>query len=279
MNRAEILTLGALAGGSIFLGLPVARTRRVSQSIKGFLNAVATGILIFLLWDVVSQADQPVVLALAAVHHGQLGTFLALIAIFAVGITVGLLSLVYFDKTMAPRLGLRGRPAAGPGATAAPGTLVPPVTSGRTMALMIAAGLGLHNLSEGLAIGQSAAGGAITFATILVIGFGLHNITEGFGIAAPLALEPSRPSWRFLLLAGAVGGGPTFLGTAIGSVAHSQYLFVLFLTLATGALVYVIGEMFHVGRRMNPSVVLAWGILLGFLAAYSTDLLLTYLGA
>ena len=145
--------------------------------------------------------------------------------------------------------------------------------------MMIATGLGLHNLSEGLAIGQSAASGAVAFALVLVIGFALHNITEGFGIAAPLATDTVMPSWGFLLAAGLIGGAPTFLGTVIGYVFTSTYIYVLFLALAAGALIYVVNEMFHIGRRLNSPAALAWGLLFGFLLAFSTDLFLTYFAA
>ncbi|MFY9614761.1 MAG: ZIP family metal transporter, partial [Candidatus Dormiibacterota bacterium] len=167
----------------------------------------------------------------------------------------------------------------GPGALVA--AQAPPITvaaSGRWLAMMIAIGLGLHNFSEGLAIGASAASGAIAFATVLIIGFGLHNVTEGFGIAAPTATDDRAPSWLFLLAAGLVGGGPTFIGTVIGYNFSNRYVFVLFLALAAGALIYVISEMIAVGRRMNSQVALAWGLLLGFLAGYGTDLLLSWAG-
>jgi ZIP family zinc transporter len=143
---------------------------------------------------------------------------------------------------------------------------------------MIAAGLGLHNFSEGLAIGQSAATGQIAFALTLIIGFGLHNITEGFGIAAPMATDAQRPTWGFLLAVGIIGGGPTFLGTVIGYSFTSDVLYVLFLTLAAGALLFVIDEMFAVGRRLLTRGGLAIGLLIGFLAGFLTDLLLVYLG-
>lgn len=143
----------------------------------------------------------------------------------------------------------------------------------------MATGLGLHNFSEGLAIGQAAATGTIGFAIILIIGFGLHNITEGFAAGAPVAAAGEVPSWSFLGVAGLIGGGPAFLGTVIGYRVNSPQAFVLFLALAAGALFYVIGEMFAVGRRFQQPPASAWGILIGFLAAYATDLILTIGGA
>ena len=85
-------------------------------------------------------------------------------------------------------------------------------------------GIGFHNFGEGLAIGQSAAAGEIALALVLIIGFGLHNATEGFGIVGPLAADDDRPSWRFLVLLGLIGGGPTFLGTVVGQSWVSEAL-------------------------------------------------------
>jgi len=140
---------------------------------------------------------------------------------------------------------------------------------------MIATGLGLHNFSEGLAIGQASATGAIGFATLLIVGFGLHNVTEGFAVAAPFAAGKDTPSWGFLALAGLIGGGPTFVGTLVGYRVTSPLAFVLFLALAAGALIYIIGEMFAAGRRLQAPVLAASGIAAGFLIAYGTDLILT----
>ena len=261
MSHFAAAALGAIAGGTIFIGLPVGRIRGVSKAVQGLLNAIATGVLIFLLWDILSHAAAPVETGLAAMRHGDRG-FLALVVIFAAGIGVGLLSLVYFNARLFGR------------------TKHAPPPAPRTLAMMIATGLGLHNLSEGLAIGQSAATGAVAFAVVLAIGFALHNITEGFGIAAPLATDSSsRPSWGFLLTAGVIGGAPTFFGTVVGYVFTSPYIYVLFLALAAGALLYVVNEMFHIGRRLNSPAAMAWGLLLGFLLAYATDLFLTYVGA
>jgi zinc transporter, ZIP family len=260
MSHAAAAALGAIAGATIFIGLPVGRIRGISKTVQGVLNAVATGVLLFLLWDILSHAAAPVETSLAAIRHGD-RSFAVLIAIFAAGIGIGLLGLVYFNARLFGR------------------TKHAPPPAPRTLAMMIATGLGLHNLSEGLAIGQSAATGAVAFAVVLVIGFALHNVTEGFGIAAPLATDAAMPSWGFLLVAGLIGGGPTFLGTVIGYLFTSTYIYVLFLALAAGALFYVVNEMFHIGRRLNSPAAMAWGLLVGFLLAYATDLFLTYLAA
>jgi zinc transporter, ZIP family len=262
MNPATAAGIGALAGFSIFIGLPIARVRFVSPRVRAFLSAVAAGILIFLFWDILAHASAPVESKLALLKAGHPADFVLTAGIFVVGIAAGLLLLIYFNASFLGRV----RPASG---TASP----------RALAMVIATGLGLHNLSEGLAIGQAAATGAIAFAGVLVIGFALHNITEGFGIAAPMAVDDHKPSWGFLGLAGLVGGGPTTLGTVIGFFATSSYLYVLFLAVAAGALLFVISEMFAVGRRLSQPATFGWGLLTGFFVAYATDLLLTYLGA
>ena len=260
MSHAAAAALGAVAGATIFIGLPVGRIRGISKTVQGMLNAIATGVLLFLLWDILSHAAAPVETALAGIRRGD-RSFAALLVIFAAGLGIGLLGLVYFNARLFGRT--KNAPPAAP----------------KTLAMMIATGLGLHNLSEGLAIGQSAATGAVAFALVLVIGFSLHNITEGFAIAAPLASDGSRPSWGFLLVAGLIGGGPTFVGTVVGYVFTSTNVYVLFLALAAGALLYVVNEMFHIGRRLNSPAAMAWGLLIGFLLAYATDLFLTYVAA
>ncbi|HXM57255.1 MAG TPA: ZIP family metal transporter [Candidatus Dormibacteraeota bacterium] len=278
MSEGTTVLLGAFAGLTIFLGLPVARFRGLSRGAQGFLNALALGILVFLLWDVLSKANEPVEQSLDGLHHGDVAGFLLLVLLFAGGIGLGLLSLVYVNGRIGGRFARRpARGLRGPGAAVAAEASGMP--SGRWLAMMIAMGLGLHNFSEGLAIGQSAVSGAISLAAVLIIGFALHNVTEGFGVAAPMSSDAAPPSWGFLGLAGLIGGGPTFLGTVIGYSLTSRYVFVLFLTLAAGALLYVINEMFAVGRKLNRPVVLGWGILLGFLAGYATDLILTYAGS
>jgi ZIP family zinc transporter len=259
VSQAAAVGLGAIAGATIFLGLPVARMHRLPKPVQGFLNAFATGILVFLLWDIISHAAGPIE---AAIGQGHRSTFASMAVIFAFGIAAGLLGLVYFNRSIFGRLRH--------GATA---------PSARSLSLAIATGLGLHNLSEGLAIGESAHVGAIAFTGVLAIGFALHNITEGFGIAAPMTTENKPAPWGFLGLAGLIGGGPTFIGTWIGYLVHSDYFSVAFLAVAAGAILYVLNELFSLGRKISTPTTFAWGLLTGFLTAFATDLFLTLASA
>ena len=259
MNQAAAVGLGAIAGATIFLGLPIARMRGLPKAVQGFLNAFATGILVFLLWDILTHAAGPVEAAL--LHKQGAESFPVLALIFAVGIGAGLLGLVYFNRTVFSHL--------------RHGTATP---SPRSLSLAIATGLGLHNFSEGLAIGESAHVGAIAFTGVLAVGFALHNITEGFGIAAPMTSEPKPVSWAFLGLTGLIGGGPTFIGTWVGYLASSPYFSIAFLAVAAGALMYVLNELFNLGKKLTSPPVFAWGLFSGFLTAFATDLILVASG-
>src|SRR5260370_1277073 len=253
MNLTDTVILGAIAGFTIFLGLPIARLRSPRPVWQAFLSAAATGILLFLLWDILSKAKEPIDTALGAAREGEGAAFVGLVVLFCVGVAVGLIGLVYLDRLLIRRhkVGVQTTPA--------------------QLALMIAMGIGVHNFSEGLAIGQASRSGALELATLLIVGFGLHNLTEGFGIAAPLTLGARRPSWAFLGLAGLIGGGPTFLGTILGYSVQSTPAFVLFLAVAAGSILYVGGGMLHVGRRVQSPALVAWGIWLGVGAGYGTD--------
>src|ERR1700704_1159337 len=96
MSHAAAAALGAIAGATIFIGLPIGRVRGISRGVQGFLNAVATGVLIFLLWDILTHAIGPIEVALLAAHHGDRG-FAPLVLIFAIGLGTGLLGLVYVN--------------------------------------------------------------------------------------------------------------------------------------------------------------------------------------
>jgi ZIP family zinc transporter len=275
VSSAQILLLGALAGLTIFVGLPMGRLHDVGQTFKAFLSATATGILLFLLWDVLKEAIDPVESALDASRWGR---FSWLAALAFGGFAAGLLSLVYYDSWMKAR---RRRSFLGPGAASATElqrSHFTGLTPARWLALFIAMGIGLHNFSEGLAIGQSAAQDQLSLAYVLVIGFGLHNATEGFGIVAPLAGDAEPPSWRFLGLMGVIGGLPTFLGTVLGQAWTSTGVSVLFLALAAGSILYVVMELLNVCRLFASKTVTAWGILFGLTLGFATDFVLVAAG-
>src|SRR6266496_1413758 len=214
MSTAQTLVLGAIAGVTIFLGLPIGRMQNVTAATKAFLAATATGVLIFLFWDVMSGAVGPVETAL---EGGRGGRFAWLAFLLTAGFFTGLMSLVYYDTWMKRR---RRRAFLGPGAASTAefehDHHFTGLSPARWLAVFIATGIGLHNFSEGLAIGQSAAQDELSLAYVLVIGFALHNATEGFGICAPLSGDTTMPGWGFLGLLGLIGGAPTFIGTAIG---------------------------------------------------------------
>ena len=280
MSEWETLVLGFLAGITILLGLPLGRLRAPRPGLSLFLNALAIGVLTFLLWDVLVHGWQPVDNALSNLHNHSagIGPVIGYGALFFGGLAVGLMSLVYYERWL-DRKG-RAEPLFGPGAMAA-GELAArrsdlvSWSAARRLALLIAVGIGLHNFGEGLAIGGSAATGEISLATVLVIGFALHNATEGFGIVAPLAAHEERPSWGFLLLMGLIGGGPTFLGTAVGRQFTSEAISVIFLTLAAGSILYVIVQLLNVARRAERKELLYWGLLLGLAAGFVTDMVVT----
>jgi ZIP family zinc transporter len=278
MSDGEVLVLGAIAGFTIFLGLPIGRVRNPSLALKAFLNAVAVGILLFLFWDVLAGAFETVETALtnANDHGASWWRFLGLAALFFAAIAVGLLSLVYYDRWLSRR-----RPS-GPGAASIDEMSAGPVarlTDPQRLAFFIALGIGFHNFSEGLAIGQSAAAGEVSLALLLIIGFGLHNATEGFGIVAPMAAEGERPSWSFLLLLGLIGGGPTFFGTLIGQSFVNDTVFMACLALAAGSILYVVIELLGVARKLGHKELATWGIVVGLFAGFATDLILVAAGA
>jgi ZIP family zinc transporter len=146
------------------------------------------------------------------------------------------------------------------------------------LAVFIATGIGLHNFSEGLAIGQSSARDELSLAIVLVIGFALHNSTEGFGICAPLSGDAEPPSWTFLGLMGLIAGAPTFIGTAIGQAWVSEALSVVFLALAAGSILYVVIELLNVLRGAGSKAMVTWGILLGLVLGFGTDFVLVATG-
>ena len=245
--------LGLFSGLTIFLGLPIARARKLKPVVINILNAFAIGILVYLVIEIAMNALIPVNRALSAWHSGAPFP-LALVAALGTGLVIGLVGLGAASTALVKR-------AAG---SVAGSPLV--------LASVIAVGIGAHNFAEGLAIGASAASGATAVAAGLIIGFALHNATEGFGVAAPLAGKVV-PTWAQIGLAGIVAGGPTFLGTMVGYRFDSPVLSVLFLSTAIGALVFVIGELWSVLKKTGVTVVATSMVTAGFAVAFITEMI------
>jgi len=146
--------------------------------------------------------------------------------------------------------------------------------SGAQLALLVAVGIGLHNLGEGLAIGSAYAVGALALGAALVVGFALHNTTEGLAIVAPLSGD--RPSPVRLVALGLIAGGPAVLGAWLGAAAFQPALAALLLGFGVGAIAQVIVQLAPTlrdgaGRVLHPPVI--GGLLAGMAIMYATGLL------
>jgi len=145
------------------------------------------------------------------------------------------------------------------------------------LALLVSAGIGLHNLGEGLAIGSAYALGELALGAFLVVGFALHNTTEGLAIVAPLARE-GRPRLRRLAALGLIAGAPAIVGALIGAAAFNPELATFLLGIGVGAIVQVIEQLVpairdRAGRALYPASVA--GIVVGIAVLYGTGLLIT----
>jgi zinc transporter, ZIP family len=282
VSFAETALLGALAGFTIFLGLPAGRLQLLSPRARVALAMFSVGILVFLLVDVLGHGFE---IAEGAVEsweegEGSFGHAAALALMLTGGFALGSAGLGLLERRLRARKPIHAPVAGG-------STDVLAVDESRRLAgeaqsralwtgLMIAAAIGVHNFAEGLAIGVSASSGEIGLATVLIIGFALHNATEGFGIIGPLG--DVKPSWRWLALAGLIGGGPTFLGSMVGYSVTSEPLELAFYAIAGGAILYVIGEIWHGMRRYGHRELGLCMLAAGFAAGILTDFIVVYGG-
>ena len=150
--------------------------------------------------------------------------------------------------------------------------------SGATLAMLVAVGIGLHNLGEGLAIGTAYTTGALALGAFLVVGFALHNTTEGLAIVAPIASSP--PSLKRLAALGLIAGAPAVLGAWIGASAFNSSVAALLFGAGAGAIVQVIVQLApalrgadDAGRGLSPRVVA--GLFTGGAIMFATGLLIS----
>jgi zinc transporter, ZIP family len=220
--------------------------RRASKAWLGFFLAFTAGLLAFLLVDTIEEGIE---------LAGTTGAALNGVALFAVGALVAVVGLLALEGS------LRERRSGG--------------IAGLPLAYFVAAGIGLHNLGEGLAVGAALSAGEFALGTFLILGFALHNTTEGLAIVAPLGAEPTRPSlWHFAGL-GAVAGIPTILGAISGGFAFAPALGAVAFGVAAGAIAQVVWAILKglpVEARLS-SLVGAAGFAVGLLVMYGTGLL------
>lgn len=245
-------TLVTLALLGVYIGVvPVAigllwfsSVRSASPRWMAFVLAFTVGLLVFLFVDTVAEGFELAAQA-AAVLDG--------VALLAIGAIVAVAVLQVVESVLG-----KGRGAA---------------VGGLALAYLVAAGIGLHNLGEGIAVGAAVAAGEVALGTFLVVGFALHNTTEGLAIVAPLGRASIRPAlWHFAAL-GAVAGVPTIAGAWAGGLAFNPAWAALAFGVAAGAIAQVVWTIVGAmeGRTMWSGAGAA-GLVAGLVVMYATGL-------
>jgi ZIP family zinc transporter len=226
--------------------------RRVADDWVRLFMAVTIGLLGFLVIDASLEGLE--------IGNGSAGAFGGAELVF-LGAGAAYLVLTAIDRRL--RAGVERQRRAGAGAF--------------RLSLMVAIGIGLHNLGEGLAIGSAYAVGSLALGAFLVVGFAIHNTTEGLAIVAPLA-RADRPSLARLLALGLIAGGPAVIGAVIGAAAYNQELAAFLIGVGVGAIVQVIGQLLPSvrdgkGQALYPLSIA--GMLVGAGILYATSLLIS----
>ena len=244
----DLVGLGILAGVvPVYLGIAVALVlrRALPRTWESGLIGLSAGVLTYLFFDLMHEAVELM---------GARDPFSWLL--FLSSLFLSFVGLVHLEKHQF----LKGRHA------------------GQALALpfVIAAGMGLHNLGEGLAIGTSYAGGEWALSGLLVAGFALHNGTEGFGIVGAAGQSPITP--RTALLLGVTGGAPTCIGTLLSGFSVSPYLSLVWYALAAGSLLYVVFALVAMTYTSSRKIHMAYGVWMGIALMAMTAMFLTLVG-
>jgi len=222
--------------------------RQLSQGKYMFFMSLTAGLLLFLGIDAVVEANE----VSAETVAGSLGG----VVLIATVTVVSFLALLYVSERLVER---KSKTA---------------IVGASSVALMIAVGIGLHNLGEGLAIGGAMVAGEVALSTFLIVGFTLHNTTEGLAIVAPVARQ--KPRIAFLALLGFIAGAPAIAGAWIGGFIASPIASVVFLAIGAGAVFQVVYAIFKFagGKEKFLSGPVVAGIATGMLLMYLTTLLI-----
>jgi zinc transporter ZupT len=247
----DAATLGVYALLGLYIGvIPVAiglfwfsALRRASKRWLGFFLAFTVGLLVFLLVDTVEEGIE---------LAGETAATLNGLGLFAIGALGAVAGLLFVEEWL-------GRRRTGGGAQrGAPGAAL----TGLALAYLVAVGIGLHNLGEGLAVGAALAAGEVALGTFLVLGFALHNTTEGLAIVAPIGSTSERPALSHFVVLGLIAGAPAIVGAWAGGFAFSPAWAALAFGVAAGAIAQVVWTISRSGRS---SLFAGWGAL-GFVA-------------
>jgi zinc transporter ZupT len=219
--------------------------RAASKTLLGFFLAFTLGLLAFLLIDTLAEGFE---------IAGETGAALDGIGLFGIGAVVAVLLLLGLERGLSAKRGAR--------------------TSGLFLAYLIATGIGLHNLGEGLAVGAALAAGELALGTTLILGFALHNTTEGLAIVAPLGGDKDRPALKHFVGLGVVAGVPTIFGAWLGGFAFAPAWGAVAFGVAAGAIAQVlwtIGRNMPSGRGVSSGAGIL-GFVAGLLVMYVTGL-------
>jgi ZIP family zinc transporter len=244
----ELLGLGAIAGVvPVYVGIVAAVLLGtvLPRSWEGGLIGVATGVLVYLFFDLMHEAVE-------LTSARDLFSWF----IFLGSLGVSFVGLVVLEES---QLGKHRR-----------------LTRTLSLPYVIALGMGLHNLGEGLAIGTSYAHGEWALSGLLAAGFALHNGTEGFGIVGSAGRTSLQAKDVFVL--GGIAGAPTCVGTMLSSLTLSSYWSIAWYTLAAGSLLYVILALVAIAYTTTRRMQVAVGMFVGIALMYMTAMLLTLVG-
>jgi len=304
VSESQAVVLGVLAGLTVLLGMPLARRLRTGQVL---LVSLSCGVLVYLLGDMLARAFAPLNSALLRQYDSLAGAepVVWLTVAFIGGLVLGYGGLTAYvalsgvgDAAETAVLGAAPEPSptdppespvmhAAPNgrgtAVSAPALDVQRVarpSSGR-LALLVAIGIGLHNLGGGLALGNLAGNDWISVSVVLVVGYLLRNLVMAGAITAPFAGDPQPPSWSCLLLLGVVAGGPTVLGTYLGwqlvgmaSGDTGDLIGTAVQALAAGAILFVLIQLLSSTTTLGHRTARHLGLLAGLVIALVIEVLI-----
>jgi len=273
VSEAEAVLLGFIAGLTVLLGMPLARRLRSGQVL---LNSLSCGVLVYLLGDMLARAFVPLNSALLRQYDNLDGAepVVWLTVAFIGGLVLGYGGLTAYaalsgvtDTAVVSAAALDVQRVGWP--------------SSNRLALLVAIGIGLHNLGGGLALGNLAGNDWISISVVLVVGYLLQNLVVAGAITAPFAGDPQPPKWSRLLLLGVIAGGPTVLGTYLGwqlvdvaSGNKGDLIGTAVQALAAGAILFVLIRLLSLATTLGHRTTRHLGLLAGLVIALLIEVLI-----